>query len=79
VEKQLFKLCKVNDSLKNIILLDKQVIVEDLQKLSECESFSVVLALNIIHWPGHLQWKAKNTENVESPFPSGWFERSWRC
>jgi cyclopropane fatty-acyl-phospholipid synthase-like methyltransferase len=56
VGKQLFDLCKMNDSLKNLILLNKQVIPEDLQKLSECESFSVVLALNIIHWLGP-RWK----------------------
>lgn len=50
VGKQLKGLCRVNDSLDNIILLNKQVIPEDIQRLSECESFSVVLALNIIHW-----------------------------
>lgn len=53
---QLLDLCKANDSLKNIILLNKQVIPEDLIKLGECESFSVVLALNIIHWFGP-RWK----------------------
>ena len=56
VGKQLLDLCKANDSLENIILLNKQVILEDLQKLSECEAFDVVLALNIIHWFGS-RWK----------------------
>jgi len=52
---QLCDLCKLN-ALGNIILLNKKVIPEDLLRLSECESFSVVLALNIIHWFGPL-WK----------------------
>jgi hypothetical protein len=56
VGKQLLDLCKANDSLKNIILLNKQVIPEDLQRLSECEYFDVVLALNIIHWFGS-RWR----------------------
>jgi hypothetical protein len=56
VGRQLLDLCKANTSLENIILLNKQVILADLSKLSECESFSVVLALNIIHWFGP-RWK----------------------
>lgn len=56
VGKQLLDLCKANDSLEKIILLNKQVIPEDLQRLSECEAFDVVLALNIIHWFAP-QWK----------------------
>jgi len=56
VGKQLLDLCKANDSLENIILLNKRVIPEDLQRLSECEAFDVVLALNIIHWFGS-RWK----------------------
>jgi hypothetical protein len=53
---QLLDLCKANDSLENIIMLNKQVIPEDLQNLSECEYIDVVLALNIIHWFGY-RWK----------------------
>jgi hypothetical protein len=56
VGRQLLDLCKANTSLENIILLNKQVIPADLRRLSECESFSVVLALNIIHWFGP-RWK----------------------
>lgn len=56
VGSQLLDLCKANDSLENIIMLNKQVIPEDLQRLSECEYFDVVLALNIIHWFGS-RWK----------------------
>lgn len=47
---QLLDLCKANTSLKNIILLNKQIVTSDLQRLSECEHFDVVLAMNIIHW-----------------------------
>ena len=53
---QLLSLCEANDSLENIILLNKEVVPKDLIKLGECESFSVVLALNIIHWFGP-RWK----------------------
>lgn len=53
---QLLDLCRANDSLGNIILLNKKIDLKDLLKLGECESFSVVLALNIIHWFGD-RWK----------------------
>lgn len=49
---QLLSICKCNYQLKNIIHLNKPVIVSDLQKLGACEHFDVVLALNIIHWLG---------------------------
>ncbi len=47
---QLFDLCKANNQLNNVILFNKAVTPQDLQHLSECEHFDVVLALNIIHW-----------------------------
>jgi len=47
---QLLELCKLNTSLDNIILLNKKIIPEDLQMLSECEHFDVILAMNVIHW-----------------------------
>lgn len=56
VGSQLLNLCKANTSLKNVILLNKQIFPQDLKRLSECESFDVVLALNIIHWFG-ANWK----------------------
>jgi hypothetical protein len=56
VGSQLLDLCKANTDLNNIILLNKQVLPQDLKRLSECESFDVVLALNIIHWFG-MNWK----------------------
>ncbi len=46
---QLLDLCKINN-LDNIIHLNKSVVPNDLIRLSECEHFDVVLALNIIHW-----------------------------
>jgi hypothetical protein len=52
VGEQLLNLCEANDSLGNVILLNKPVVLRDLQRLGECESFSVVLAMNIIHWFG---------------------------
>lgn len=56
VGSQLLDLCRANDTLDNVILLQKAVTPEDLKRLSECESFSVVLAMNIIHWFGP-RWK----------------------
>jgi len=56
VGSQLLQICKANHLLNNIILLNKQVIPRDLKRLSECECFDIVLALNIIHWFGPL-WK----------------------
>ncbi len=47
---QLLDICKCNTSLKNIILLKKHLIISDIKRLSECEYFDIVLALNIIHW-----------------------------
>ena len=49
---QLLDLCKANNTLEKVILLNKRIIPEDLRTLGECESFCVVLALNIIHWFG---------------------------
>lgn len=54
--KQLLELCKANDQIDRIVLLNKPVEIEDLQRLGECESFGVVLAMNIIHWFGP-RWK----------------------
>ena len=54
---QLQTICEANSSLDNIILLQRQLILSDLQRLSECEDFDVVLAMNIFHWFGK-QWKS---------------------
>ena len=50
VGRQLLDLCNANTELDNIILLNKKIVPNDLQRLSECEHFDVVLAMNIIHW-----------------------------
>lgn len=52
---QLLDLCKANRKLDNVILLNKMIVPEDLTKLSQCEHFDVVLAMNVIHWFGD-QW-----------------------
>jgi len=46
---QLLHLCKCNTSLDNIILFQKPIVIADLQHLSECEHFDVILAMNILH------------------------------
>ncbi len=51
----LLKRCK-QKNLRNIIYLNKPVQMEDLKRLGECESFSVVLALHGMDWAGP-NWK----------------------
>lgn len=46
---QLLDICKANKQLNNIIFLNKLFTPDDLQHLSECEHFDVVLAMNILH------------------------------
>jgi|GEM_PF-391950 len=46
---QLLDLCKANKDLNNIIFLNHLFKPDELQHLSECEHFDVVLALNILH------------------------------
>ncbi len=53
---QLLDLCKENSSLNNIIMLRQHITVEQLERLSDCEHFDVVLALNVIHHFGK-NWK----------------------
>lgn len=54
---QLLDICKCNTGLDNIILLQKPVVIVDLQRLVECEHFDVILVMNISQWPGS-DWKA---------------------
>jgi len=53
---QLRQLCALNTELDNIILLEKPLNIPDMQRLSECEHFDVVLALNVLHWLGP-EWR----------------------
>lgn len=53
---QLQQLCELNTDLDNVILLQKPLNIPDMQRLSECEHFDVVLAFNIIHWIGP-EWR----------------------
>jgi len=42
-------LCRKNDHLENVVLLQKKFYAEDFQLLSQHESFDVVLAFSVIH------------------------------
>ena len=53
---QLLDLCKANSKLNNIIFLNQLFSATNLQRLSECEHFDVVLAMNVLHH-FHDQWK----------------------
>jgi len=48
--KQLLAICKANNTLNNLIHLNAAIDPHSIKRLSECECFDVVLALNIIHW-----------------------------
>ena len=55
------QLCKLNTELDNIILLYKRVSAQELENLSKCEHFDVVIALNVLHhFPKNLWKKAAN-------------------
>ena len=56
VAEQLQNLCELNTDLDNIIYLQKHISIEDLEKLSECEHFDVVLMLSVLHHMGE-DWK----------------------
>ena len=52
----LLDICLKNKELHNIILFNKGIIADDLQRLSECEHFDLVVAFNVfasdkINWP----------------------------
>ena len=55
--KVLPKLCRLNSDLDNIILLSKRINVQELEILSQCEHFDVVLALNVLHHFSKDTWK----------------------
>jgi hypothetical protein len=44
------RLCALNTELNNVVLLNKRVSIEELERLGECEHFDLVLCLNVIHW-----------------------------
>lgn len=49
-DKYLLKLCMLNTELDNIVFLNKRISIEEMENVSKCEHFDVVLALNVIHW-----------------------------
>ncbi len=51
--RQLLDLCRANAQLKNIILLDKKISLQELEKLADCEHFDVVLAFDYIDLNAH--------------------------
>jgi len=51
------KLCRLNTDLDNVILLYKRITPQELELLSECEHFDVVLALNMIHHFPTAKWE----------------------
>lgn len=53
---RLLELCKLNQKLDNIILLNTNLDLDQTVRLSECEHFDVILLLNVIHWFG-AQWR----------------------
>jgi len=55
---QLLELCHLNSNLKNIVLLNKRLSLQELQKLADCEHFDVVLAFDYIN-PEDCDWKQR--------------------
>jgi hypothetical protein len=50
ISTQLASICQLNSHLKNLVWLDKSLILKDLKDVCLCEHFDVVLLLNIVHW-----------------------------
>jgi len=53
---QLLELCHLNSNLHNIVLLNKRLSLQELQKLADCEHFDVVLAFDYVN-PEDCNWK----------------------
>jgi len=51
------KLCKLNTSLDNVVLLSKRISAKELKLMSQREHFDVVLALNVLHHFPKKDWK----------------------
>lgn len=56
ISKQLVSICALNRHLKNLIWLDNPLVLKDLNDISTCEHFDIVLLLNVVHWFPD-QWK----------------------
>ena len=50
ISRQVQSICKANNTVDNVIWLDKPIVLQDFQRLAKCEHFDVVLAQNILHW-----------------------------
>ncbi|MFA6534705.1 MAG: hypothetical protein WCS92_00445 [Candidatus Babeliales bacterium] len=55
---QLLELCHLNSNLQNIVLLNKRMSLQELQKLADCEHFDVILAFDYIN-PKDRNWKQR--------------------
>ena len=51
----LLDICKTHNELTNLILLNTTFTPAELQRLSDCEDFDVVLALNLLDTPDHIE------------------------
>lgn len=49
----LLELCELNNSLQSLILLNKDLSHQELERLSECEHFDVILALDVLNTSTH--------------------------
>ncbi|KKQ33447.1 MAG: hypothetical protein US49_C0001G0127 [candidate division TM6 bacterium GW2011_GWF2_37_49] len=47
---QLLELCRLNSKLQNVILLNKKMTLEEIEKLADCEHFDVILAFDYIDY-----------------------------
>lgn len=50
ISSQLDSICKLNSYLTNFIWLNRQILPNEIKKLSKAEHFDVILLLNILHW-----------------------------
>ena len=50
------KICALNKSLNNVVVLEKFITPQDLKELGECEHFDLVIAFNVVHQLND-QWK----------------------
>ncbi len=72
---QLQKICEFNTDRDNIILLNKTLTSSEVERLSECKHFDVVIALNYLHHENDWEEKLESIMNlgdhifIESPEP----------
>lgn len=50
ISDQVASICQLNSHLDNLIWLNHPILKEEIENLSTCEHFDIVLLLNILHW-----------------------------